>query len=302
MTDVPPWICWHLFYHSNQDAILAEAVKPLVDELDAGGHLSGFFFLRYWDGGPHLRLRFRPAAAAFAPALVERVESALRAGVRETPSTAPIDAVTYARMAGHLGRAEGVEAESLRPDNLLERRDYVPETGKYGEGAGMACAERIFSASSRAALDSLVRRPDRRGAIGAGLLAMLSGLSALGHDAASAKAFLARYAGFWGEHAKTVQGEAVRHGAVTAAPALAEVAQAILGGGRIPGPLAGWARALSGAREALGLRPGVEPDARRDFLATNYFHTHNNRLGLLTLDEAYLGRLADASLARREAA
>jgi thiopeptide-type bacteriocin biosynthesis protein len=301
MSEPAPWICWHLFYHSNQDAVLIEAVKPLVDGLAEKGHLSGFFFLRYWDGGPHLRLRFRPAATASEAVVVESVESALQKRLRSAPSTASIDAATYARMAGHLGRAEGSEAEPLRPDNMLQRRDYVPETAKYGEGAGILCAERIFGASSRAALETLSRRPDRRGTVGAALLAMLSGLAALGHGPASAREFLGRYADFWGGHARTVGGEAVHHGPVAAAPALAEIAQAIVGSGRIPAPLAEWAQALTSAGDELALRPGVEADPRRDFLATNYFHTHNNRLGLLTLDEAYLGRLASASLSAREA-
>jgi thiopeptide-type bacteriocin biosynthesis protein len=205
-------------------------------------------------------------------------------------------------MARHLGAAEGMEAEPLRPDNSLERRPYLPETAKYGEGAAMACAERIFGASSRAALETLGRSPGRRGAVGAALLAMLSGLAALKHDPASACRFLDGYARYWTGHAKTVQGEAVRHGEVTAAPALEQVAQAIVGRGRTPEPLSGWAEALAEGREALGLRPGPEDDRRRDFLATNYFHTHNNRLGLLTLDEAYLARLAAAALATKEAA
>jgi hypothetical protein len=302
MTAMAPWVCWHLFYHSNQDSILVEGVKPLVEALDSDGLLSGFFFLRYWDGGPHLRLRFRPADEAAGLELEERVETRLEEALRACPSTASIDSIAYARMAKHLGPAEGVEAGSLCPDNSLERRPYHPETGKYGEGAAMDCAERIFTASSRAVLETLARRPDRRGTIGAALLAIFSGLSALGHDPASARGFVERYAGFWGEHAKAVEGGSVRLGEVNAAPALAEVAQAIVGGGRVPGQLAGWAEALTGARQALDFKPGTLDDPRRDFLTTNYFHTHVNRLGLLIPDEAYLARLAAASLGAREAA
>jgi thiopeptide-type bacteriocin biosynthesis protein len=293
---VADWLCWHLYYHANQDDILIAGVRPLVESLYEQRLIKRFFFLRYWDGGPHLRLRFQTARTGEAKDVAALIERALQRAIDAYPSTAAIDALTYARMSSHLGAAEGAAPEPLTEDNTLVRRAYRPEQEKYGRDAAMTCAEQIFSASSTAALAAVARRPDKRARLGAGLLAMLSGLRALRYDVATAGRFLERYADFWGSYARTVQGDAIRHGDVAVAPPFQAIARAILDEGRVPERLRPWAEALAAAQSAIERVDGPIGAERLGFLATNYFHTHNNRLGLLTLDEAYLGRIGGACL------
>ena len=56
------WISAHIFHAGDLDALITRVAGPLVSDLNP----EGFFFLRYWEGGPHLRLRMRvsdPGAA-----------------------------------------------------------------------------------------------------------------------------------------------------------------------------------------------------------------------------------------------
>ena len=64
------WISAHVFYSDGLDRLLTEAVRPLVGELIAARLVRAYFYLRYWDGGPHLRLRVLPARLQTRAALV----------------------------------------------------------------------------------------------------------------------------------------------------------------------------------------------------------------------------------------
>lgn len=52
------WVSLHLF-GGDRDAMLLEVVEPAVAELAAGGLVDRFFFIRYPEGGDHLRVRLR---------------------------------------------------------------------------------------------------------------------------------------------------------------------------------------------------------------------------------------------------
>ena len=53
------WVCWHLHVGAMgadlMDSVLLDGVVPVLAELP----VSKWFFVRYWQGGPHLRLRMR---------------------------------------------------------------------------------------------------------------------------------------------------------------------------------------------------------------------------------------------------
>src|SRR5882757_1457310 len=51
---------WHAL-HDYNDRFLLEAVAPAARAAVANGAASGWFFIRYWEGGPHLRLRLADA-------------------------------------------------------------------------------------------------------------------------------------------------------------------------------------------------------------------------------------------------
>lgn len=118
-----PWAYAKLYGHPDRvPDILTRHLPDLLTGWDA---LVEWWFVRYSDPDPHLRLRFLlPHEDAYGEAV----------------------------------RRVGTWAAGLRASGLLGRATwdtYYPETGRYGSGAAMAAAETAFAADSRAAIAQL---------------------------------------------------------------------------------------------------------------------------------------------------
>lgn len=107
------------------DSILTTAISPLVEQLRSEGDITGWFFLRYFDPQPHLRLRLRGAPGRLTrealPALAARLDTLLR---------------------------------SERIWKLV-LDTYDRETERYGGERGVLLAEQVFEHDSAAALRCL---------------------------------------------------------------------------------------------------------------------------------------------------
>ena len=114
-----PWLYIKLYGHpGHQDAVLAQ----VPDLLAAFDEPPPWWYVRYTDPEPHLRLRLRlPDPGAY----------------------------------GHAAHRAGAWAARLRDTGLaghLQFDTYYPETGRYGSGPAMAAAESVFAADSAAAI------------------------------------------------------------------------------------------------------------------------------------------------------
>ncbi|MET8628064.1 lantibiotic dehydratase [Kitasatospora sp. NPDC004669] len=150
-----PWLFARLAAtEARHDEILADHLPRLLEALP--GDVDRWFFIRYRDPAPHLRLRFHgtpPALAAdLLPALHDWAHDLRRAGL----------------------------ATDLRLDT------YTPETDRYGGPETLAFAERVFHADSLVALAtlSLARTARTARTVPGELLAAVNA-------AATAQAFLA---------------------------------------------------------------------------------------------------------------
>lgn len=118
---------------ARQDTVIEEWLPQLAAALPDG--IDRWFFIRYRDPGPHLRIRFHGESPARAAALLTVVR----------------DWATELR-AAHL--ASGLRLET-----------YDPELERYGGTEAMAAAERVFHADSLVALSAAAVRgrpgPDR---------------------------------------------------------------------------------------------------------------------------------------------
>lgn len=150
------WVSAHVFYNYDQmDDLIVEAIAPCVREIEEAGFLRQFFFIRFGERGPHLRLRLNVDASH-----VERVHGIvtqhIEAYLAQHPS-APVPANVV----------QIVSREELThlPNNSLHFIPYMPETVRYGGAAGVRVAERHFENSSRLVCSLLARsyrRPDRQ--------------------------------------------------------------------------------------------------------------------------------------------
>jgi hypothetical protein len=133
------WVSFHAFCPADRDAVLMQVVQPVVAELWAEGITDRFFFIRYPEGGEHVRLRLRIAAELDAAPAADRALALLRASCTEFRRTRP-----------------GAAAE--RPvERPVERIEVIPaifelEIDRYGGPRRFPCALAFFALSSMDAL------------------------------------------------------------------------------------------------------------------------------------------------------
>jgi thiopeptide-type bacteriocin biosynthesis protein len=302
MIEAPDWISLHVPLADSGDGYLLRVVAPLVDELDACGMIDAHFFIRYLEGGPHLRVRLHPTAG-------------------QASNTRDLALAVLSRHQGSGDRASEGPYEHA----------YVPEVARYGGREAVAVAEDVFRASSVIAYGCLRRvalegEPSRR------RLALRLLVAALGvhcHGAAEAQAFVGWYSHFALLAAR----------ATTIAPALRERASRTFAGqahmlralhrtalsteqcaddARLPPDalVSSWAATLRKARDALSaladrgalqvapewLPPADELGSRNDrqllAVLASQIHMMNNRLGVDVLTEAALAELSSCALRR----
>lgn len=133
------WLSAHLYHPGSFDVLLLRGVGPLVEALIDCEAIDGFFFVRYWDGGPHIRLRLKGNR--------ERLDKVAGPRLHDHFSL-------YPNRASFTPDQLGVKREDQSPITVVTAQ-YVPEVERYGGHHGIAIAERQFEASSRAVLGFL---------------------------------------------------------------------------------------------------------------------------------------------------
>lgn len=138
------WLSAHLFYAGDLHHLLRHLVIPL---LQSTGYPA--FFIRYWEGGPHIRLRLHIPGTAIAEAK-ELLNDTSRTYFASYPSSR--DDAVY-------------KSGSLLPNNTLQFMAYEPEINRYGNFQSMQWAEQQFVASSDYILEQVADIPTWTGAV-----------------------------------------------------------------------------------------------------------------------------------------
>lgn len=306
---------WHSFhvFHEAPDELVAGCVRPLVRSLKERGLVERFFFLRYWERGFHLRLRFLVGVDREAVPVRAEISESLGAYLTRRPSTRSTDAATYLSLQTTLAGLEGRSdpPPRLAPINSIVLERYEPELAKYGGPHGMEIAERLFDHSSSAVMDllpALEGHENKR--FGVALTMMLLGLRAFGVPRPLMAGFFDRYRRIWRGYLQNAAGSAAEMsptGGQAALEALRLRVRSILEGDQ-RGPFRAWAEAVEDAAssiaaraeavlpQVLAAREAGTPEAKKAFLLTQYLHVHNNRLGLTPIDECHLALLASSAL------
>ncbi|WP_078851045.1 lantibiotic dehydratase C-terminal domain-containing protein [Streptomyces sp. NRRL S-237] len=106
--------------------------------------LHRWFFIRYWEGGPHLRIRLLPRPDAGRAATPAALDAAVRRAFADVPRDGH-DPEGYPASIGDLAAASVASdptvdrrlAATVLPPGVHAAR-YVPETDRYGTGAALA--------------------------------------------------------------------------------------------------------------------------------------------------------------------
>lgn len=176
------WLAAHLYYNEPWEEFLTKAVEPYVVSAIRTGVVDQYFFIRYWDRGPHIRLRFKGNAEIieqiFRPNLLEHFENYFE----DKPSkrTNPNYPVNFP------------EEFKWLPNNSVQFFNYEPELERYGGTVGVQIAEEHFQISSDAALANIKERSFKwtyEDAMGAAIKLHLSFIFTMGFDLKSAVSF-----------------------------------------------------------------------------------------------------------------
>lgn len=186
----PPWTTTCIYAHlttPGTDALIRDCVAPLAQELVAQGRATGWFFLRYWHGGPHVRVRFRDPD----PAAVDGFEAAVAAWLADHAED---------RVDLDPGR---FHARFSQPDPVpwhghgqIVREPYLPEVDRYGGPRALARCEEFFELSSRIA-GAVLRTGDRTKVFAVGLDLMTLAMGAASPAALDAARSARRYFSSW---------------------------------------------------------------------------------------------------------
>jgi thiopeptide-type bacteriocin biosynthesis protein len=302
----PEWHAWHLHLsspaRSMHDRVILDVVEPVV----AAVAPSGFFFMRYWQAGPHVRLRMRGLTHESARRAESMLTERLAAAVELQEDEEPLDLAQFGLQAASLATA-GEQGNVLPVEALhaagVYRSAYEPELDRYGGAGLMPMTEQLFELSSRAVLDMLHQAPGlwtradwAATAIAAAALA-LSGPEIRRAFCAHGVEFWRDYCANLGFPAKVID-QVIRSGERNGDRLTKQ--SAVLFRRAERGPVEAWAHAIRRAvpawRESLPL-----PGGRATALSVLASHVHmvHNRLGLVPHEEMFnyvsLGRVLETA-------
>ena len=123
------WLSVHIYYAEPWEALLVNGVKPFVESLLEKKQITQFFFVRYHEKGPHIRLRLKGTANTVDQTVKDLLIRHFEKYFFDHPST------------------EG-PASTHFPNNSLQFIEYEPEYERYGGEKGIAISEKQFFISS----------------------------------------------------------------------------------------------------------------------------------------------------------
>ena len=297
----PQWRSWHLHIASQKPQYLDDVVTSVIPAaLERAGRAADgstaprpWFFIRYWQGGPHVRLRIadldEQRAADVEAVLTDRLDR-LNAAI---PPEQRLTEAAYERSAAPLASL-GEYGAPLPVGQLTapgaHRAEYEPEYERYGGRELMQLSEELFHASSVVCLRACTARPTAGHAFLDGLEQLAAALTTwpdqaglLRSQQAGWRDFLAGGSGpgpDWTAIDRAVHADAAR--LAPAAPGLRRLAAGE------PNRWSAWTRRLQAAVD--GPLAALGPGRARQILGS-HLHMANNRLGLSPLREAHLPAL-----------
>ncbi|QQQ73380.1 thiopeptide-type bacteriocin biosynthesis protein [Saccharothrix sp. 6-C] len=165
------------------DAFIADALAPAMAAHRADGGLADWFYLRYWQTGPHLRVRVKDARVDLAAQLRDLVAAA------DFPVVEPDPDAFYTS----IGAAPG----AWLPHGDVRPVEYEPEVRRYGGPELLPLAEDVFCRSTEvaAAVLRVARTPTAK--VNAAVELVMATTLAMKLDRLAASAWLRALAAGW---------------------------------------------------------------------------------------------------------
>jgi hypothetical protein len=197
------WISLHIFYHQSFERILTECIGPMSEQLLEKGSIDRYFFIRYWQGGPHIRLRLQLTDESLRGETEAFARKNISKFLNRFPSRFKVDRDklldSQRQMAlAELGTVEGV---TIFDNNSIHTIPYEREWLRYGGKLAMIVSEEQFFYSSQLTLRLLpgINWHMRSILLGQAIQLMFVSAQAFRLDSRQAYGFFKYYAGYWND-------------------------------------------------------------------------------------------------------
>ncbi len=128
------WLSLHIFYYDNTIFLISKLLPSLFNELNDKFHISKFFYIIYYEKGPHIRVRLLCED--------EELNSCAELSVQRI----------YAFLQLYPSTSLQIIRKDWYPNNSVHIIDYQPEFERYGGTQRIQIAESYFTYSTIAAL------------------------------------------------------------------------------------------------------------------------------------------------------
>ncbi|MBV7260309.1 thiopeptide-type bacteriocin biosynthesis protein [Erythrobacter crassostreae] len=144
------WRAWHVFVHNPvaSEEVLVRCLGSEIASLSQEFDELKWFFIRYWENGPHLRIRLCNAQDTAFSRLGEKLSEAASSAAERTPSTIssfpedmPVD-----------GWHSSANAAPWFDEGAVLEVAYEPEIRRYGGSVAIDLAHKVFQSSSKIAI------------------------------------------------------------------------------------------------------------------------------------------------------
>ncbi|MGW2305334.1 thiopeptide-type bacteriocin biosynthesis protein [Streptomyces sp. NPDC001809] len=272
------WTAWHLHLgttaRSAHDRVVTDVIGPTIRELAPG---TPWFFIRYWQSGPHLRLRVGDLDAAARPRVAAALAARLAVAGAPAPGEEPLDPAAYRSGAERLAAAgetgENTSVKALLPPGV-HPAVYEPEFDRYGGRPLMPAAESLFTLSSTLVLAALPKVGDGRQRALLALRGTVAVAAALG-DPAERAYYYAHGLGAWRAWAAEAGHPAELLDTIT------RVEGTVALDPDAHGPFAGWHARIATHADEIRAQSPTHPG----MVLFSHAHMLHNRLGLSLLEE-----------------
>lgn len=271
------WLAFHFFIHTYeiQDIFLRDYLQLALESLKEDKRLQQYFFIRYWQGGPHIRLRFIKTQSEDM-GVEMAILSAFDRFNRAYPNNISLESEQYYQ--NHTFDGVPVSANALYwfSSGSVVAKPYEPEFERYGGPGVMDHSERLFEASSDLVLELL---KDPKMTIAKKMIISLDLFQIATCLAENQSQFYHIYSQIWSSH----RSEHLNYNKLIFdyMKVYQERQQQIISA-ISQTPYAKWHHCLKAAIEAILTQQTTYPDGMiaRNSLLASHIHMTNNRLGV----------------------
>ncbi|MGN0396190.1 MAG: lantibiotic dehydratase C-terminal domain-containing protein [Coprococcus sp.] len=137
------WESLYIYCHNIQyQELLILELEPVLEKMT-----DKWFFIKYWRGGPHIRLRFWDSRTEIKREIEEKICDFFKKN-----SVSDLNRDEYYKHVSFDGENPDEKTLPWYKSGTYFYEDYIPETERYGEGKLLEISESIFNYSSKMAV------------------------------------------------------------------------------------------------------------------------------------------------------